>query len=56
MMLLFIYLFIFLFFSDFFIQLDRQCGPLTIHSSLRDLVRYVRTGVQRLQDAYIPAR
>jgi len=42
--------------QDFFIQLDRQCGPLTIHSSLRDLVRYVRTGVQRLQDAYIPAR
>ena len=42
------------FFADFFIQLDRQCGPLTLHSSLRDLVRYVRAGVQRLRDAYIP--
>lgn len=39
--------------SDFFIQLDRQCGPLTFHSSLRDVVRYVRAGVQRLRDAYI---
>lgn len=40
-------------FPDFFIQLDRQCGPLTFHSSLRDVVRYVRAGVQRLRDAYI---
>lgn len=39
--------------QDFFIQLDRQCGPLTFHSSLRDVVRYVRAGVQRLRDAYI---
>jgi len=44
------YLFIF---TEFFIALDRQCGPLTFHSSLRDVVRYVRAGVQRLRDAYI---
>lgn len=39
--------------QEFFIALDRQCGPLTFHSSLRDVVRYVRAGVQRLRDAYI---
>lgn len=36
-------------FLEFFIELDRQCGPLTMHSSLIDLVRYVREGIRRLR-------
>jgi len=40
----------FLFCTDFFIELDQYCGPLTLHSSLNDLVRYVRVGIQRLKD------
>ncbi|KAK7872564.1 hypothetical protein R5R35_013793 [Gryllus longicercus] len=35
---------------DFFIQLDRSCGPLTLHSSLKDLVKYVQVGIQRLKE------
>ncbi|CAG0884987.1 unnamed protein product [Darwinula stevensoni] len=35
--------------TDFFIQLDRQCGPLTLHSSITDLVSYVRCGLHRLK-------
>ncbi|CAH2010064.1 unnamed protein product, partial [Acanthoscelides obtectus] len=35
--------------TDFFIELDRQCKPLTMHSSLIDLVRYVREGIKRLK-------
>nr|CAH7738119.1 unnamed protein product [Callosobruchus chinensis] len=35
--------------TDFFIELDRQCRPLTMHSSLIDLVRYVREGIKRLK-------
>jgi len=46
---IYIYLF-FLFCTDFFIELDQYCGPLTLHSSLNDLVRYVRVGIQRLKD------
>ncbi|KAK6625883.1 hypothetical protein RUM43_006182 [Polyplax serrata] len=36
--------------KDFFIELERDCGPLTLHSSLNDLVRYVRKGIQRLKN------
>ncbi|KAJ9580024.1 hypothetical protein L9F63_004317, partial [Diploptera punctata] len=36
--------------KDFFIELDHYCGPLTLHSSLSDLVRYVRIGIQRLKE------
>lgn len=37
------------FFADFFIELDRQCKPLTMHSSIIDLVEYVREGINRLK-------
>ena len=33
---------------DFFIQLDQECGPLTLHSSLKDLVYYTRRGLRTL--------
>jgi hypothetical protein len=36
--------------TDFFIGLDRYCKPLTIHTSLKDLVRYIREGLKRLDD------
>ncbi|XP_060531645.1 AF4/FMR2 family member lilli isoform X2 [Cylas formicarius] len=35
--------------TEFFIELDRHCKPLTMHSSLIDLVRYVREGIRRLK-------
>ncbi|KAF5270090.1 hypothetical protein FQA39_LY08502 [Lamprigera yunnana] len=35
---------------DFFIELDRTCKPLTLHSSLIDLVKYVRAGIKRLKE------
>lgn len=34
--------------EDFFIQLDQECGPLTLHSSLKDLVYYTRRGLRTL--------
>lgn len=37
-------------FSDFFIELDRHCKPLTLHSTLKDLVKYVRAGIQRVEN------
>lgn len=37
-------------FADFFIAIDRVCGPLTLHSTLTDLVRYVKRGVKLLKD------
>lgn len=36
--------------KDFFIELDRTCGPLTLHSSLIHLVYYVRMGIKRLKE------
>uniref|UniRef100_A0A146LPQ2 AF4/FMR2 family member lilli n=3 Tax=Lygus hesperus TaxID=30085 RepID=A0A146LPQ2_LYGHE len=36
--------------KEFFIDLDRTCGPLTLHSSLKDLVKYVRVGINRLKE------
>lgn len=35
-------------FADFIINLDRICGPLTLHSSLKDLVNYTRIGLDYL--------
>jgi len=32
-------------FLGFFIKLDRECGTLTLHSSLKDLVQYTRKGL-----------
>lgn len=32
--------------EGFFISLDQVCGPLTLHSSIRDLVHYTRQGLQ----------
>ncbi|KAG7198411.1 hypothetical protein KM043_005799 [Ampulex compressa] len=34
---------------DFFIELDEKMGPLTLKSSLRDLVRYVQAGIKKLR-------
>ncbi|XP_012273685.2 serine/arginine repetitive matrix protein 2 [Orussus abietinus] len=34
---------------DFFIELDEKYGPLTLKSSLRDLVRYVQGGIKKLR-------
>uniref|UniRef100_A0A0K2TGK9 AF4/FMR2 family member lilli n=1 Tax=Lepeophtheirus salmonis TaxID=72036 RepID=A0A0K2TGK9_LEPSM len=31
--------------EEFIKRLDRMCGPLTLHSSLKDLVKYIRTGL-----------
>lgn len=35
--------------TEFFIELDKQCRPLTMHSSLIDLVRYIREGIKRVK-------
>ncbi|CAL8079541.1 unnamed protein product [Orchesella dallaii] len=35
--------------EDFFVQLDRQLGPLTLHNTLVDLVRYVKHALQVLK-------
>lgn len=40
--------------SDFFIKLDRQCKPLTLHSSLIDLVEYVKAGIKWLKEENNP--
>ena len=34
---------------DFFIRLDQECGPLTLHSSLKDLVNYTRKGLDCIE-------
>ena len=44
----------FVFLLEFFIELDRECRSLTFQSSLQDVVRYVRAGVQRLRDVIYP--
>jgi len=36
--------------EEFFILLDQQCGPLTLHSSIKDLVHYTRQGLQYIED------
>jgi len=35
--------------EEFFIRLDQECGPLTLHSSLKDLVIYTRKGLETLE-------
>ncbi|KAK0167508.1 hypothetical protein PV327_004898 [Microctonus hyperodae] len=34
---------------DFFVELDEKFGPLTLKSSLHDLVRYVEAGIKKLR-------
>jgi len=41
--------FLLFFLAEFFISIDRQCGPLTLHNSLVDLVRYVKHGLKVLK-------
>lgn len=36
-------------FADYFIDLDRENGPITLHSSLNSVVKYVRAGIQKLR-------
>ncbi|XP_071513248.1 uncharacterized protein lilli isoform X3 [Panulirus ornatus] len=36
--------------QDFFVELDRHVSPLTLHSSLYELVYYVQYGLHRLKD------
>jgi len=35
--------------EEFFIRLDQECGPLTLHSSLKDLVSYTRKGLEWIE-------
>jgi len=35
-------------FSDFIIRLDRMFGPLTLHSSIKELVKYTQAGIDIL--------
>lgn len=34
---------------DFFIELDHENGPITLHSSLNNVVKYVQAGIQKLR-------
>lgn len=35
--------------TDFFIGLDHENGPITLHSSLSKVVKYVHAGLQKLK-------
>jgi len=35
--------------EEFFIRLDQECGPLTLHSSLKDLVTYTRRSLEAIE-------
>ncbi|XP_014095518.2 AF4/FMR2 family member lilli isoform X2 [Bactrocera oleae] len=37
--------------TDFFIALDRENGPLTLHTSMYDLFRYIQSGLKKLKSA-----
>lgn len=37
------------FILDFFIGLDHENGPITLHSSLSKVVKYVHAGLQKLK-------
>lgn len=37
-------------FRDFFVDLDRTCGPLTLHSSVVHMIEYIEEGVKRIRD------
>ena len=39
------------FFADFFIELDQVCGPLTLHSTLKELVNYTRHGLASIGES-----
>ena len=34
---------------DFFIELDHENGPITLHSSSNSVVKYVQAGIQKLR-------
>lgn len=34
---------------DFFIALDHENGPITLHSSILNVVKYVQAGIQMLR-------
>lgn len=36
------------YFSEFVSHLDSNCGVLTLHSSLKDLVKYTQAGLEYL--------
>jgi AF4/FMR2 family member 2 len=36
-------------FADFFIELDHENGPITLHSTLNCVVKYVQAGIQKLR-------
>lgn len=36
--------------SDFFIALDHENGPLTLHSNVYEVFRYVQAGLKKLKD------
>lgn len=35
--------------TDFFIALDHENGPITLHSTLNKVVKYVQAGLQKLK-------
>lgn len=37
------------YFLDFFIALDHENGPITLHSSLSKVVKYIQSGLQKLK-------
>lgn len=36
--------------TDFFIALDHENGPLTLHSSIYDVFQYVQAGLRKLKE------
>lgn len=46
-------MFQFFFLVDFFIALDHENGPITMHSSLSKVVKYVHAGLQKLKQMWI---
>ena len=38
--------------ADFVVSLDHACGPLTLHSSIKDLVHYTREGLKILKEEH----
>lgn len=39
-----------IFFLEFFMELDEECGCLSLHSPFSALVHYVRKGLYKLKD------
>jgi hypothetical protein len=46
---LFLYVFVAAVFPDLFTMLDTKCGPLSLHTSIPDLVRYVQLGLYHVK-------